>query len=110
MVEAGNPILMAKREILYRTSNPIGQWTSLTSVLSMDLWIAILISMLIFLMIFTITTKFGDQKRFLLTSLIDSGSIISRAFLAQSFDESQFTRSHFGHRKTRPLTNTEFLY
>ena len=90
---------MAKREILYRTSNPIGQWTSLTSVLSMDLWMAIFISMLIFLMIFTITTKIGDQKKFLLTSIIDSESIILRAFLAQSFDENQFTRSHFGSRK-----------
>ena len=91
---------MAKREILYRTSNPIGQWTSLTSVLSMNLWIAILMSMLIFLVTFTITTKTGNQRRFLLTSMIDSGSIILKAFLAQNFDENHFTRSHFGSRKT----------
>ena len=96
VTEPGNPLMMAKTELLYRISNPKGHWKSLTSVLSMDLWLAIFVSMMIFLVIFTTTS----QKKLSLHFI----SIILQAYLAQNFAEIPFWKVFGSKKKALVLT------
>lgn len=96
VIEPGNPLMMAKTELLYRISNPKGHWKSLTSVLSMDLWLAIFASMMIFLVIFIITSQRKLSLHFI--------SIILQAYLAQNFAEIPFWKVYGSKKKALALT------
>ena len=97
VVDPGNPLLMVKRELMYRISNPKGNWKSLTSVLSTDLWLAIFASMLIFYFIFMITSRLKSHG-------LEFLSIILQAYLAQNFTEESFWKAYGCKKKALVLS------
>ena len=94
VVEASEPMYQVHFELIYLRKNTHGKLTSLLDVLNIHFWLAIIMFMLIFLFIFIITTKFSMSKSVIAKSMLDSTTLIIKAFVGQGFDETNFLESH----------------
>ena len=89
--------------VFLKTSNAHGRSTGLLDVLSKGFWITIFAFMVLFFLIFLVTTKYSMTKPKIANSILDSGTLIVKAFLGQGFSEDTFVNSHYELKKTFTL-------
>ena len=100
-VTEGVAMYKVSTQVVYlKTSNAHGSITGLLNVLSTGFWMTILVFMFLFFILFVVTTKYSTTKPKIARSILDSGTLIIKAFLGQGFNEDVFIESHYELKKT----------
>ena len=87
-------------QVIYSKTNTHGNFTGLLGVLSLNFWITIFGFMFIFFFLFIVTIKYSMSRSTIALAVLDSATLIVKAFLGQGFDDDVFLKSHHGLKKT----------
>ena len=104
VVSPSSHMYKVSRIVVYRSdSNSVGSWNGLFKVLATEFWLAILVSMLTFFVIFVLSIRFTMKGSKIFLSILNSATLIVQAFLGQGFEPDFFIKTHVRFKETFTL-------